>query len=978
MKTKLITLRNLYKVITEADYPMPSLAVINKRNKTGLIQTAFWTGICLPEFQQGQIGKMLWRTTGNRNRYFSNMCNRLLPDSIYRQYSDEILLSLKPKLIGVQARKIYTFLQSHNYRQQILKERLKYLIHAAETEEETGNGIVRDFFNGLIGQVDSPRFSDSAREAFLLCVILTWLFIYALTAPEFSEILEQLKGKQALFEPDRLMTTKTGTATAKKKGSSVEFLGTLHQLTGGGLPSRQFYGHDSEILDLQEAVSDREKIIISGIGGIGKTEITRQVLKICFQKKTVNKICLVEYNGSLRVSFKNALSAYDRSTDEDDERVRILGYLADHLGEEGLLVIDNMDTLNEDDREWLDRILQAEYAVIITTRMNSVNGFRTIRLNETKPDDCLLIYRNNLGEKVSQPDKKLFMDLMNDPLFCHPLTVLLICKGIRQRRFTLEQIMTELRNESGELSDINDDLNECLVSMYRHLYDMCQLSAADKELAEFFALLPLGNYDTEWLERYAPTGEKTVEAALKLVETGYLNDTGNGYTMHTLIKQCLRSNRISDRHLTALLKPLIVQTGRVYDQINLNSEYSPELQKTWNRDSFVLSDMLPFILRRSNDPELLKPLTDMKIFIKSMFFARQEKTRLRDTVEKAVRKTVTEPLLADTYMLIYDTTLNNADETARIGEHYHLLLESGLDLSDPIILDFLTICGCSSYSSPELSVQMLRTAREHTADKNDFDLQYYLFFFYLSVGDFENASQIGESLHRRLDSQPVTDALFAATGLLTRYVAVKDDERAMSLVSFIEKKLKSDILNPAYRDLFRNELVIHRAMLNVNMGAYEEALQGFLEGEKYIVTYFGKRHEKYPGILSNIAQTYARLRNYDAAEAYYQRAIDSDQGTLSILAKVVMLNNYSVMLLETNKPAEAIGVLNQCLEILIDETAISAEPYRNLARAYDMLGDRETAFKYWEKAYPLLVSLYGEDHERTREARQRVALQVNP
>ena len=120
MASYTITLRNLYKVLTKSDCPMPSHNVLSGHEKAGLVQNAFLQEMCIPELQCGQTGMMLWRNSEVRNRTFSSMCNRTMRSSTYEKYAEEIAKQMSPRLVYNQARRFGLFLVRHEYDHEVL------------------------------------------------------------------------------------------------------------------------------------------------------------------------------------------------------------------------------------------------------------------------------------------------------------------------------------------------------------------------------------------------------------------------------------------------------------------------------------------------------------------------------------------------------------------------------------------------------------------------------------------------------------------------------------------------------------------------------------------------------------------------------------------------------------------------------------------------------------------------------------------
>ena len=77
MKEHICNLKNLYRILSENDYPVYSTGIIPSSMKKGLTLQKFWLEVLLPDFTNiGRYGKQIFRSDVTRNRFFSQFCNR--------------------------------------------------------------------------------------------------------------------------------------------------------------------------------------------------------------------------------------------------------------------------------------------------------------------------------------------------------------------------------------------------------------------------------------------------------------------------------------------------------------------------------------------------------------------------------------------------------------------------------------------------------------------------------------------------------------------------------------------------------------------------------------------------------------------------------------------------------------------------------------------------------------------------------------
>lgn len=131
-------------------------------------------------------------------------------------------------------------------------------------------------------------------------------------------------------------------------------------------PCRHFCGRDKELDELHSLVQNNSTVIITGVAGIGKSELVRAYAKE--HQKEYQHFGYYFYNGNIKDTIANII--YDPVTSESDLDTRYQNNLdlLSELGEKVLLIIDNFNAAPDDDECFYD-LCDLKCKVIITSHM---------------------------------------------------------------------------------------------------------------------------------------------------------------------------------------------------------------------------------------------------------------------------------------------------------------------------------------------------------------------------------------------------------------------------------------------------------------------------------------------------------------------------------------------------------------------------------------------------------------------------------
>ena len=132
-----------------------------------------------------------------------------------------------------------------------------------------------------------------------------------------------------------------------RNGKPVFLTGKNTELCSIPLTARHFFGRERELFELREMLAQGGRYLVSGIGGIGKTELMRQFIKCCVEERLVDYICTVQYENSLEDSLIKAFPEV-RGMDRQNNFREALTRIRAHAGAGILLVIDNMNCGQEE------------------------------------------------------------------------------------------------------------------------------------------------------------------------------------------------------------------------------------------------------------------------------------------------------------------------------------------------------------------------------------------------------------------------------------------------------------------------------------------------------------------------------------------------------------------------------------------------------------------------------------------------------
>lgn len=187
------------------------------------------------------------------------------------------------------------------------------------------------------------------------------------------------------------------------------------------MPVKGFVGRKKELEDIHDNLYKNRTVFLSGIGGIGKSELAKKYAHE--YKNNYDVILFFRYNQSLK-ELINCINIHGYVRDSEDsfkDKEKLLQRL---LNEKTLLIIDNFDVTND---EYLSELIEKyNCKKIITTRTDFSKKRNTvsINVNELSNDELEKLFEKNYSYELTEEDSVALNNILRmvgDLTLCIPI-----------------------------------------------------------------------------------------------------------------------------------------------------------------------------------------------------------------------------------------------------------------------------------------------------------------------------------------------------------------------------------------------------------------------------------------------------------------------------------------------------------------------------------------------------------------------------
>lgn len=299
--------------------------------------------------------------------------------------------------------------------------------------------------------------------------------------------------------------------------------------------TNNFVGRGDEINMVLKKLEKNDRILISGMGGIGKTTILKKLYHTIVEsnKNSNKKFGYFEYKLSMEDTIYNALE-FEKTGDRYLDMQKAKNVLENYANcNEVLIFIDNIPTQKYEE---IQKLASVKGKIIITSRQNEYENYETVFIDKMSTEECKKLFERESGIHTDARDLDY---IINSLMGRHTLTVKLLANIAKKKQWTIEDIKNKL-TEIGfkiEYRDLGKTTN--ILSEYKKLYSISGLSSCEKNILEGFSLLREAQLDKNKYQKFLAQDAKDAEndKLYELYEKGWLERNKDEFSIHPVFAE---------------------------------------------------------------------------------------------------------------------------------------------------------------------------------------------------------------------------------------------------------------------------------------------------------------------------------------------------------------------------------------------------------------------------------------------------------
>lgn len=373
----------------------------------------------------------------------------------------------------------------------------------------------------------------------------------------------------------------------------------------------ELIGRETELQQLNDLiVAQHMKLMISGVGGLGKTELVKlfleQLTHTEVKESGIEEIAWIPYdNQSICISIQRALHLQCNPS----EVWQIVQEKAIEQQNRLLLVIDNIESQDED--EYLKKLSLLPCSILVTSRHKELQGFSEILfLQPLSKDSCRTLFYKHY--QFEERDNEVLNDIIE---LTARLTIMIvfIAKVAYLEGMTLHELYGKLLEKGFKLSEEdvsceherlqNDDT---IIQQMCLLFTLVKYSEADKTILTCFSIIPNLQVEFKQAKQWFKIPKNSI--LLKLHKMGMLEHITNNkkhiYWMHSVIAAAIREQQ--KEHLYAISRPFV---DILCEELNTGPVFGKEYEKAYLIPfSWSIADIMESQWCVENDTDFLTSL----------------------------------------------------------------------------------------------------------------------------------------------------------------------------------------------------------------------------------------------------------------------------------------------------------------------------------------------------------------------------------
>lgn len=246
-------------------------------------------------------------------------------------------------------------------------------------------------------------------------------------------------------------------------------------------PCRHFCGRETDLENIHELLKENDKIFLTGVAGIGKSELAKMYAEK--YKNEYTNILYLRYGGNLKQMIADCDFADDTETDADSRFVKHSRFLKS-LKEDTLIIIDNFDIVPTPESGF-DDIMHYRCKILFTTRcrFSEYTEFEVLEM----PQSTLVGLAGKFYDKTEQKIEivtQIIYEVHRHTLSAELAARLLACGILKPKKLLaeLKKSKSILQNED-KINIVKDGRNR-KATYYEHIHRLMYIAGLDGECGE--------------------------------------------------------------------------------------------------------------------------------------------------------------------------------------------------------------------------------------------------------------------------------------------------------------------------------------------------------------------------------------------------------------------------------------------------------------------------------------------------------------
>lgn len=530
---EVLTPKNVYRFLTDNLPGLYPHGMIPAAERKGLTLVKFWAqvldGIIPPEWHASLFAG------SQRSRRLSDMMNRTGVQPLPPKLQQEMNALLSGETLIRLSQQVQDFLRSAHYDADALTRALPDFVRMMMENEECMKPEHEQVFENL------QKSRETLPRTFVDMLTLSWLVLLAFYGPEMGsrELLDFCQAQEHSAQALYLLSSHVTFG----RRVPLSMTGRNCELCRQGLSKDEYVMDAASCLpQLTDAIRQGGKIAVTGMGGIGKTEMTRQALALLAKEELFSRMAWVQYENSLASSLRMAFDGLDGVAEENVLATVREKLEAPYQGRT-LLLIDSVDMPPEAD-EGLREIEHWGCDVLVTTRFPLGEGFRNIAvpLLSEESSRALFVQHDPYLKGMGSAETEALHQVLSR-VAGHPLAIILLAHLAKMKRWTMAQLLEELDRISPEGLRLAGGKFSAIAQKIAQMVSTDALTDRERQVLAVFATFPAWTIpvrDALTLLRDFGTEDELLSALETAADYGLLTSNWRGYAMHPVLAESFR------------------------------------------------------------------------------------------------------------------------------------------------------------------------------------------------------------------------------------------------------------------------------------------------------------------------------------------------------------------------------------------------------------------------------------------------------